>query len=158
MDPTFSRQSARNWLWGYQTYATAALYRKGRFVVFISFRGWVRRRDVVRLERSGKLKNIYAGNISLKILKTDRCVNTWLPLWCSGQSSWLQIQRSGFDSRRYHIFWEVVGLERGPLSLLSTIEGLLGRKSSGSGLEIENTAVQIRHADDVPPSIPKSWH
>jgi hypothetical protein len=26
------------------------------------------------------------------------------PLWSSGQSSWLQIQRSGFDSRRYHVF------------------------------------------------------
>jgi hypothetical protein len=23
-----------------------------------------------------------------------------LPLWASGQSTWLQIQRSGFDSRR----------------------------------------------------------
>jgi hypothetical protein len=43
----------------------------------------------------------------------------------------------GFDSRRYQIFWEVVGLERGPLSLVSTIEELLGRKSSGSGLEIQ---------------------
>jgi hypothetical protein len=53
----------------------------------------------------------------------------------SGQSSWLQIQRSGFDSRHYQIFWEVVGLERGPLSLVSTTEELLGRKSSGSGLE-----------------------
>jgi hypothetical protein len=50
-------------------------------------------------------------------------------------SSWLQIQRSGFDSRRYQIFWEVVSLERGPLSLVSTIEELLERKSSGSGLE-----------------------
>jgi hypothetical protein len=29
-----------------------------------------------------------------------------------------------------------VGLERGPLSLVSTTEELLGRKSSGSGLEI----------------------
>jgi hypothetical protein len=29
----------------------------------------------------------------------------------------------------------VVGLERGPLSLVSTTEQLLGRKSSGSGLE-----------------------
>jgi hypothetical protein len=57
------------------------------------------------------------------------------PLWSSGQSSWLQIQRSGFDSRLYQIFWEVVGLERGPLSLVSTIEELLKRKSSGSGLE-----------------------
>jgi hypothetical protein len=56
-------------------------------------------------------------------------------LWSSGQSSWLQIQRSGFYSRRYKIFWEVVSLERGPLSLVSTIEELLGRKSSGYGLE-----------------------
>jgi hypothetical protein len=57
------------------------------------------------------------------------------PLWSSGQSSWLQFQRSGFDSRRYQIFREVVGLERGPLSLLSTTEELLDRKSSGSCLE-----------------------
>jgi hypothetical protein len=40
------------------------------------------------------------------------------PLWSSGQSSWLQIQ----------IFWEVVGLERGPLSLVKIIEELLERK------------------------------
>jgi hypothetical protein len=33
-----------------------------------------------------------------------------------GQGSWLQMQRSGFDSRRYQIFWEVVGLERGSAS------------------------------------------
>jgi hypothetical protein len=57
------------------------------------------------------------------------------PIWSSGQSFWLQIQRSGFDSRLSQIFWEVVGLERGPLSLGSTIEELLERKSSGSGLE-----------------------
>jgi hypothetical protein len=48
---------------------------------------------------------------------------------------WLQIQRSRFDSRRYDIFWEVVVLERGSLSLVSTIEELLERKSGGSGLE-----------------------
>jgi hypothetical protein len=41
----------------------------------------------------------------------------------------------GFDSLRYQIFWEVVGLEWSPLSLVSTIEELLGRNSSGSGLE-----------------------
>jgi hypothetical protein len=29
-----------------------------------------------------------------------------------------------------------MGLERGPLSLVSTIEEVLGRNSSGSGLEI----------------------
>jgi hypothetical protein len=57
------------------------------------------------------------------------------PLWSSGQSSWLQIQRSSFDSQRYQISREVVSLERGPLSLVSTIDELLGRKSSGSGLE-----------------------
>jgi hypothetical protein len=44
------------------------------------------------------------------------------PLWSSGQSSWLQIQRSGYDSRRYQIFWELVGLERDPLNLVSTTE------------------------------------
>jgi hypothetical protein len=37
--------------------------------------------------------------------------------------------------RCYQISREVVGLERGPLSLVITIEELLGRKSSGSGVE-----------------------
>jgi hypothetical protein len=55
----------------------------------------------------------------------------WPPLWSSGQSSWLQILRS----RRYQIFWEVVGLERGQLSLVRIIEELLEWKSSGSGRE-----------------------
>jgi hypothetical protein len=50
--------------------------------------------------------------------------------------SWLQIQRLRFDSRRYQIFREVVGLERAPLSFVSAIEELLERKSSGCGLEI----------------------
>jgi hypothetical protein len=48
-----------------------------------------------------------------------------------------------------------VGPELDPLSLVSTVEELLGRKSSGSGLETENTAVGIRHADHVLPSIRK---
>jgi hypothetical protein len=34
------------------------------------------------------------------------------------------------------IFSDAVGLERGPLSLVSTTEELLGRKSRSSGLEI----------------------
>jgi hypothetical protein len=67
-------------------------------------------------------------------------VSVWPPLWSSGQSSWLQIQRPGFNSWHYQIFW-VVGLERGPLSLTSTIEELLKRKSSSSGLENEIMAV-----------------
>jgi hypothetical protein len=40
-----------------------------------------------------------------------------------------------------------VGLNRGPLSVVSTIEELLGRKSSGSGLEIREYSLGIRHAD-----------
>jgi hypothetical protein len=60
---------------------------------------------------------------------------SWPPLWSSGQSSWIQIQKFGFDSRCYQIFWEAVGLERGPLCLVSSTEELLERKSSGSGLE-----------------------
>jgi hypothetical protein len=41
-----------------------------------------------------------------------------MPLWYSVQSSWLQIQRPGFA-----------------FSLVSTIEELLGRKGTDSGLE-----------------------
>jgi hypothetical protein len=41
----------------------------------------------------------------------------------------------GFDSRPYQIFWEVGGLERGPLSLVRTIEELLEWKSNSSSLE-----------------------
>jgi hypothetical protein len=81
------------------------------------------------------------------------------PLWSSGQSSCLHIQRSGFDSRRCQIFRELLGLELGPLSLVSTIEELLERKCGGSGVENrENTTVGIRYADHVASSIRKSLH
>jgi hypothetical protein len=53
-------------------------------------------------------------------------------------------RRLGFDSRRYHIFWDVVGLERGPPSLVSTTEELLGRKSNGSGLESREYGHTVR--------------
>jgi hypothetical protein len=42
-----------------------------------------------------------------------------------------------------------VDLERVPLSLVSTAEELI---------EIKSTAVGIRHADHVTPSIRKHWH
>jgi hypothetical protein len=75
-------------------------------------------------------------NRTIKSLPVCLPVRQWRPpLWSSGQSSWLQIQRSGFDSQSYQVFREVVGLERGPLSLVSIIEELLERKSCGSGLE-----------------------
>jgi hypothetical protein len=42
-------------------------------------------------------------------------------------------RRPRFDSRRYQIVWEVVGLGRGPRSLARISEELLEWKSSGSG-------------------------
>jgi hypothetical protein len=43
----------------------------------------------------------------------------------------------GFDSRHYQNFFVVVGLERGPLSLVRIIEELF-QGNSGSGLETRN--------------------
>jgi hypothetical protein len=62
----------------------------------------------------------------------------------------------GFDSRRYLIFWEVVGLERGPLSLMSTTEELHEWKSSGCGSRKPRlTVMGICCADLTTPSICK---
>jgi hypothetical protein len=49
-----------------------------------------------------------------------------------------------------------VGLERGPLSLVSTTAELLDRKVAAPVYKIENTAVGNRHADHVAPSIRKT--
>jgi hypothetical protein len=43
----------------------------------------------------------------------------------------------------------VVGLERGPLSLVSTTEELLDRIVAAPVQKTENTAVGIRHSDHV---------
>jgi hypothetical protein len=80
------------------------------------------------------------------------------PPWSSGHSSWLQVQRSGFDSRRYQILWQVLGLQRGPLNLVSTTEELLGRKSSESGLENREYGGSGPLCDHSTPSTRKSWH
>jgi hypothetical protein len=48
-------------------------------------------------------------------------------------------------------------MERGPLSLVSTIEELLDRKVAAPVYKTENTAVGIRHADQVALFIRKSW-
>jgi hypothetical protein len=58
------------------------------------------------------------------------------PLWSSGQSSWLQIRRprvrfpgtTRFSDKKKRKGKQVVGLERGSLSLVSTTEELLDRK------------------------------
>jgi hypothetical protein len=78
------------------------------------------------------------------------------PLWSSGHSVWPQIRRPGFDSRHYQKK-KVVGLERGPLSLVSTTEELLARKVAAPVYKTENTTVGIRHADHVATSICKIW-
>jgi hypothetical protein len=66
---------------------------------------------------------------------------------------------TGFDSQRYQIFWEVVGLERGPLRLVSIIEELLERKSNGSGLESrEYGRRNPSHWPCGTLPIHKSWH
>jgi hypothetical protein len=59
----------------------------------------------------------------------------------------------GFDSLRYKVFREVVGLERGPLSLVTSIEELLGRNSRGSGPESQGYG-----PGDPLHCIRKSWH
>jgi hypothetical protein len=74
----------------------------------------------------------------------------------SGQSSWLQIRRPGFNSRHYQKK-KVVCLERGPLSLVSTTEEILDRKVAAPVYKTENTAVGIPHADHVAPYIRNSW-
>jgi hypothetical protein len=47
------------------------------------------------------------------------------PLWYSGQSFWLQTQRSWFDFRRRQILWEVAGLEQGPPSRVRILRSYL---------------------------------
>ena len=61
----------------------------------------------------------------------------------------------GFDPQCYQIF-VVVGLERGPLSLVRSIEELLEWKSSGSRSRKQRlTAVGTRCADHVRPLYPQ---
>jgi hypothetical protein len=69
-------------------------------------------------------------------------------------TSWLQIRRPVFDSCHYQKK-KLVGLERGPLSLVSTTEELFGKKVAAPVYKTENTALGIRHGDHVAPSIRK---
>jgi hypothetical protein len=57
------------------------------------------------------------------------------PLWSSGWVSGYRSRGPGSISGAIRFLLEVVGLKRGPLDLVSTIEELLRRKSIGSALE-----------------------
>jgi hypothetical protein len=57
----------------------------------------------------------------------------WPPLWSSGQSSWLQIRRPGFDSRHYQK--KSSGSGTGPTQPREYNWGATWYKSSGSCLE-----------------------
>jgi hypothetical protein len=102
----------------------------GRNLVQRTF-GW--EAEVIRLP--AMLQEVTSPAEEMFAVLSDHGCSYDPPLWSSGHSSRLKIQMAGFDSRRYQISWEAVGLEQGPRILVSTIEELLGRKGSGSGLE-----------------------
>jgi hypothetical protein len=78
-----------------------------------------------------------------------------LPPWSSDQE-FLATEIPGSILGATRFFWEVVDLERGPLSLVRITEQLLQWKSSGSGSrELRLTAVGISCADHATPSIRK---
>jgi hypothetical protein len=65
---------------------------------------------------------------------------------------------TGFDSRRYQIFREDLGLERGPFILVRSVEELLEIESGYFDLENRLTAEGIRCVDHATPSTSKSRH
>jgi hypothetical protein len=81
------------------------------------------------------------------------------------RTSWQSLRRQAAVARSVYFAhglrpWSLVlvGLERGPPSLVSTTEELLGRKVVAPVYKAENMAVGVRHTDHVAPSIRKSWH
>jgi hypothetical protein len=99
-----------------------------------------------------KLHPVYFNNIlpftatSYKSFLHSR-VSDWPPMWSSAQSSCLQIQRSVFDSRRYQIFWEILGLERSSLILVRIIEELFQENGVLRSRKPKLTTVGIRCTD-----------
>jgi hypothetical protein len=79
------------------------------------------------------------------------------PLWSSGQSSWLQIRRPGFDSRHY-LKKKCSGSGTGCTQPREyKLRSYLIEKWRLLSIEPRNTAGGIRHADHVAPSIRTSW-
>jgi hypothetical protein len=84
-------------------------------------------RMIYQSETLGRITEI--SDIRTVWVNTDRLCG--LVVRVSGYRS----RGPGFDSRRFQIFWEALGLEQGPLSLVRTTEELLGRNISGFGQE-----------------------
>ena len=84
-------------------------------IMFLKWMLTTVRNTVLRISRLLRLHNIY--EISFNI--ADRLCG--LVVRVSGY----RYRGLGFYSRRYQIFWVIVGLERGPLSLVRSIEELL---------------------------------
>jgi hypothetical protein len=111
---------------GTARWCNSTLWQQSRFCHFLLLT-----EAYLNLSHSKNNASSYISNPknSLNSLKVFCCVRFELPhRWSGGQSSCLQIQRSGFDSRCYQIFCDVVYLETGPLSLVSIIEEPIGEK------------------------------
>jgi hypothetical protein len=74
----------------------------------------------------------YTGIFKVSYFYLDRLCG--LVVRVPGYRSW----GPWFDSRCYHIFWEIVGRKQGPLSLVKITEELLKWKSSDCGQENRN--------------------
>ena len=91
-----------------------------------------------------RLQYLYIVNIVL-----------WPPLWSSGQSFWLQIQRSRARFPALPDFLSSSGSGTGSTQPREVNWGATWIKSSGSGSENRVTAVGIRCADHVTPLYPQ---
>jgi hypothetical protein len=91
------------------------------------------RTDIIVQCMSGIRNGRESITLAAYVLIIVRYCNLREPLWSSGQSSWLLIQMSRVRFPKLQDFLEIVGLERGPLSLVTIIKELIEWKSSGSG-------------------------
>jgi hypothetical protein len=72
------------------------------------------------------------------------------PLCSSGQSSWLQIQRFGFDYRRYQIFWEAVGLSHYALASVACCCIVIGSLPAFHISSRRQQKREVRNPEEVP--------